>query len=307
MWVVLPGRPIIHGGDQHRIPIIELVVQPDNHGYRLERHGLLHDRRVELDQSGEVRYAGGPGKLASVAIVPYLLVWIHGLGRDTAQLLDQSKRRIPAAALAATLVVNVGEGAVQDVLGRQGNRMSRLCRDGMTALHRTGRGERPTRAAVPLILDIRDSISSPPVDFSWGISSSGSRGGDHEVVEVDDGQLLQLLLHGVLHARRGCHDLVQGLVAEDVEGHQRGGARVPPLLGLGVEPVGVGLEGREAPGLAHHLVVSSPAAVQIPQSILGLEILRREQEAGLHRHRGRAHQQQGHEEESDAGCFHLGD
>jgi hypothetical protein len=93
-------------------------------------------------------------------------------------------------------------------------------------------------------------------------------------------------------------DLVEGPVAEDVEGHQL--VRVSLLA---VEHVGVRLEGREAPGLAHHPVVSSPSAVQLPQSLVALQVLRREVEAGLHR----GHQGQGsHGHEQSDGGFHLG-
>ena len=101
----------------------------------------------------------------------------------------------------------------------------------------------------------------------------------------------------------------EGLPTHDVVATTSSKDRSPKTLKLArvsllaVEHVGVRLEGREAAGLAHHPVVSSPSAVQLPQSLVALQVLRREVEAGLHR----GHQGQGsHGHEQSDGGFHLG-
>ena len=97
-------------------------------------------------------------------------------------------------------MVNVGVGTVQEELGRE-RIIIRICFYGMSALHRSGCGEGPAAPAATLLLDINDNIYIPPVDFAGEISWAIVACGGNEV-EIDDGQLLQLLeqVAGILQA-----------------------------------------------------------------------------------------------------------
>ena len=141
-------------------------------------------------------------------------------------------------------------------------------------------------AALALALDVSDcsGVSTLLQSSSLGSVVAGLTAAR---LAADD---LPLLIRGAgvggtLQARLW-GELVERSVAEHVECH-----RAPRVSLLGPTPLDVGLERREPAGLAHHLVVRSPAPKQLPESLLRLYVVGGESECGVHRghqgHQGR--------------------